>query len=67
MFELYYSVHKGARGFVAGARNIYMIVFSVMPDARNVCMSVHSFMSGAFILNGRVKFYPFRMGAWQIG
>ena len=40
LFELDYSVHKGARGFVAGARNICMIVFSVMPGARNVCMGV---------------------------
>ena len=60
---LYYSVHKGARGFVTSARNICMIVFNVMPGARNVCMGVLSFMSGAFSLNGRVKFYPFRTGA----
>ena len=66
LFELDYSVHKGARGSVTGARNICMIVFSVMPGARNVCMGVLSFMSGAFSLNGRVKFYPFRTGAWQI-
>ena len=63
MFELDYSVHKGARGFVTGARNICMIMFRVMPGARNVCMGVLSLMSGAFSLNGRVKFYPFRMGA----
>ena len=63
LFELDYSVHKGARGFVAGAPNICMIVFSVMPGARNVCMGVLSFMSGAFSLNGRVKFFPFRTGA----
>ena len=63
LFELDYSVHKGARGSVTGARNIYMIMFSVMPSARNVCMGVLSFMSGAFSLNGRVKFYPFRTGA----
>ena len=63
MFELDYSVPKGARGSVASARNICMIVFSVMPGACNVCMGVLSFMSGAFSLNGRVKFYPFRTGA----
>ena len=63
LFELDYSVHKGARGFVAGARDICMIVFSVMPGARNVCMGVLSFMSSAFSLNGRAKFYPFCTGA----
>ena len=49
LFELDYSVHKGARGFVAGARN--------------VCMGVLSFMLGAFNLNVRVKVHPFRTGA----
>ena len=63
LFELDYSVHKGAHGSVTGARNICMIVFSVMPGARNVCMGVLSFMSGAFGLNGSVKFHPFRTGA----
>ena len=63
LFELDSSGHKGARGFVAGARNSCMIVFNVMPGARNVCMGVLNFMSGAFSLNGRVKFYPFRTGA----
>ena len=66
-FELDYSVDKGAQGLFTGARNICMIGFSVMPGARNVCMAVLSFMSVAFSLNGRVKFYPFRTGAWQIG
>ena len=63
LFELDYSVHKGARGFVTGARDICIIVLSVMPGARNVCMGVLSFMSGAFSLNGHVKFYSFRTGA----
>ena len=80
MFELDYSVHKGARGFVTGASNICMSVLSVMSGARNVCLGafslitgariictdVLSFMSGAFSLNGRVNFNPFRTGAWQI-
>ena len=80
MFELDYSVHKGAHGFVTGARNICMSVLSVMSGARNVfmgvfssimgariiCTDVLSFMSGAFSLNGRVNFNPFRTGAWQI-
>ena len=38
LFELDYSVHKGARGSVTGTRNICIIVFSVMPGARNLCM-----------------------------
>ena len=62
MFELDYSVRKGARSFVMGARNICMIVFSVMPGARNACMGVLSFMSGAFSLNGRVKFFSVSYG-----
>ena len=66
-FELVYSVDKGARGQFTGVRNMCMIWFSVMPGARNVCMGVPSFMSVAFTLNGRVKFFPFRTGAWQIG
>ena len=63
LFKLDYSVHKGARGFVAGARNICMIVFSVMPGARNGFTGVLSFMLGAFNLNVRVKVHPFRTGA----
>ena len=80
MFELDYSVHKGARGYAPGARNICMSVLSVMSGARNVFMGVFSlimgariiytdvlsFMSGAFSLNVRVNFNPFRTGAWQI-
>ena len=50
MFELDYSVHKGARGFVTGARNICMSVLSVMSGARNVCMGVSSFIMGVFSL-----------------
>ena len=86
MFELDYSVYKGARGYAPGARNICMSVLRVMSGARNVfmgvfsfimgvfssimgariiCTDVLSFMSGAFSLNGRVKFNPFRTGAWQ--
>ena len=66
-FELDYLVHKGARGFVTGARNICLIWFSVMPGARNICMGGLGFLSVAFSLNGRVKFFPFRSDAWQIG
>ena len=66
-FELVYSVDKGARGQFAGARYICMIWFSDMPGARNICMGVPGFILCAFSLNGRVKFNPFRTGAWQIG
>ena len=50
MFELDYSVHKGARGFGMGAINICMSVLSVMLGARNVCMGVSSFIMGVFNL-----------------
>ena len=36
-----------------------MVWFSVMPGARNVCMSVPSFMSVAFSLNGRASLIRF--------
>ena len=49
-FEFDYSVHKGARGYVLGARNICMSVHSVMVGARNVCMGVSSFIMGVFNL-----------------
>ena len=73
MFELDYSVHKGARDFGTRARNICMSVlsfirgvFSLITGARIICTDVLSFMSGAFSLNGRVEFNPFCTGAWQI-
>ena len=50
MFELDYSAHKGARGFVTGARNICMSVLNVMSGARNVCMGVFGFIMGVFSL-----------------
>ena len=56
MFELDYSVHKGARGYAPGARNICMSVLSVMSGARNVFMGVFSFIMGVFssIMGARI-------------
>ena len=67
LFGLDHSVHKGARGFVTGARNICMIVLRIMLGAHNICMGVLSFMSGAFSFNMFVNLCPFRTSAWQIG
>jgi len=53
LFELDYSVHKGARGYAPGARNICMSVLSVMSGARNVfsfIMGVFSSIMGARII-----------------